>query len=152
MIVDNIVTIDCYKGLGSRFEMAFDFIRKIYASKEKYEVGRYEIDGKNIYAVVQEYITKSPEEKDLEAHRKYIDIQFMLKGRECIFYSPLDLTASKTSYSVENDYELFTGKSMELLFREGDFAVFYPQDAHKPGCTIDQPEQVIKVVVKILLY
>ena len=80
MIFDTLANAQKYYSLHSRFEDAFEFINK--AISENLPVGRYELDGKNLFALVQEYTTKNPEEAKNEAHRKYIDIQCVLSGEE----------------------------------------------------------------------
>ena len=48
--------------------------------------GKYPIDGDNIFALVSEYKTKSEAEGKLEAHRKYIDVQYVISGEELMGY------------------------------------------------------------------
>ena len=103
-------------------------------------------------AIVSEYTTKEVNENGYEAHRDYIDIQYLLKGSEKICCLPLEYLEEAKAYKKDIDaafYEENGVKSQELLIGNGYFAVFYPQDGHLPGLEIDKSENVKKVVLKI---
>lgn len=115
-------------------------------------MGRHEIDGSEIYASVQQYVTKPLAERKLEAHRKYIDIQFIVRGRELIYWAPLPLLSDVTMpYDGESDAALFSAipEAVPLQMRAGSYAILFPEDGHAPSCTWDQPAEVLKVVVKV---
>lgn len=80
MVFDNVKNSSLYDGLGERIQTALEYLRS--NDFEKFEPGRYEIDGENIFAMVQSYNSKKMEEGFWEAHRKYIDIQYVFKGTE----------------------------------------------------------------------
>jgi YhcH/YjgK/YiaL family protein len=80
MIKDHLNQKERYERLHPLFPKAFAFIEK--AVKENYAAGKYELEGKELYAMVQEYDSKT--DSKTEAHRKYIDIQFVVSGTECI--------------------------------------------------------------------
>ena len=113
--------------------------------------GRYEIDG-NMYALVQEYATQPKEERKAERHEKYIDIQYIDQGEECIGFALLsdgcevseDKLAEKDAvfYKVVKD-EIF------LVMPAGTYAIFLPNDIHRPCCQHETAAQVRKVVLKI---
>jgi biofilm protein TabA len=115
--------------------------------------GRIEIDGKDVYAIVQSYVTK--QEKDapnFEAHRKYIDIQFLLSGRELMGWAPLSAVTVTDPYDEEKDILFGTTTdeaSAFTSFSAGQAIVIYPSDAHAPGLAKGTPQEVKKVVVKI---
>ncbi len=106
-------------------------------------------DGVWTYAKVEEYQTKT--ESKYEAHRKYIDIQYMIKGEELIGVCDKSDCKTCTAYSDSNDIEFFDCKKEDTWqkLREGDFLVLFPNDAHKPSICISSPNIVKKVVVKI---
>ncbi len=148
MIFDNIKNVNLYRGMSVKFDLAFDYLTK--TDLFNIPCGNYEILGKEVFAIVQEYMTK--EMGDLEAHKVYADIQFLIKGEEKIGFSKLaDVTAEKVPYNKEKDISFFSGKKSDLLLRQGDFTVFFPQDAHAPSLAIDDSCYVKKVVIKIKL-
>ncbi|MCE5186887.1 MAG: YhcH/YjgK/YiaL family protein [Planctomycetaceae bacterium] len=113
--------------------------------------GRYEIDGDNIYALVMTYNTKSAAELKFETHRKYIDIQLLLEGREfCDVTHKFDLDV-ETDYSEDRDVALYkaNGGFSSIMLEPGNFAILYPNDKHRPSRKIEKFEQVRKMVIKV---
>jgi len=114
--------------------------------------GRQAIDGDEIYALLMTYNSEPETVRSFEAHRRYIDVQFILAGRETIFWVPTEELAATGDYSDEKDIVFLSGEARaRLQLTPGSFAVFYPEDAHKPNCAWDAPERVRKVVVKVRL-
>lgn len=149
MISDKIKNWNNYFGADSRLYDGMRFILEEF--NESIKDRRYEIKGDDIYALVQSYKTDAPENKKLESHRRYIDIQYIVSGREVIGWLPTGGLKVMTPYSEEKDvvfYHNSEGMS-QLVLTPGMFAVFYPHDAHRPGCFSDKPGQVRKIVVKV---
>ena len=148
MIVDKVDRVDRYRGMNRRLDAGFDFIANLKSSE--LTDGRHAIDGDSVYALVQSYTTGQASEPQFEAHRKYIDIQFILTGRETLFWMPLEGAPSGIEYSEETDAVLYqsTGGS-PIGLSDGHFVVLYPEDAHMPGCAWDAPSGVRKVIVKV---
>lgn len=114
--------------------------------------GKHEIDGARVFAMVQRYETIEPGEPKFEAHRKYIDVQFMAAGAEVIGWAPLGSMAVKEVYSVEKDIcfgSVPAGGWTPLRLEAGQLAVLYPEDAHAPRLAAGAPAPVIKIVVKV---
>lgn len=145
MIFDNIKNISKYSNLDEKILKGFDFILK--NNLNNFKDGRYEIDAKKIYANIQTYETK--DEGLFEAHRKYIDIQYIVSGFEKIEVSEVSELEEKIPYDEEKDLIFFNGIGSFLKLKEGYFAIFYPQDGHKPCITDEQKSNVKKVVVKV---
>jgi YhcH/YjgK/YiaL family protein len=115
-------------------------------------LGRQDLDGDHCFALVQTYETKPMEKAKFEAHRKYIDVQFIYSGRETILWAPLAAMVEETmAYSEEKEAALWklVPDVTPLHMSAGHFAILYPQDAHAPCIEWDKPEQVFKVVVKV---
>lgn len=120
----------------------------------KVAVGKYEIEGSSIYALVQEYQTAPKAEKKAEAHAKYIDIQYIDQGDEVISFALF----SKESEVKENlldqkdaiFYRTVKGE-MDLHLSKGMYTIFFPEEIHRPGCNYESGGQVRKVVVKIAI-
>jgi YhcH/YjgK/YiaL family protein len=145
MIFDDINVINKYKSLHPRFEKAFEFI--LSADINNLTVGKHQIDGENIYASVNEYTTKA--EGYLEAHKKYIDIQIVAKGTEKIGFARLNDQVVKDAYNGEKDITFYYGDCEYVKLEPGTFAIFFPEDLHKPGISVDQPVEVKKIVIKV---
>ena len=146
----NEAMLENYKKVHPRFEAAFEGLKKLVA--ENAEVGKYEIEGSDVYAMVQEYKTKAPEEAKFEAHRKYIDIQYIISGVEKMEMIDVSKATEITEYDVEKDFQFFDYGNTAVLgcFEDEDFAVFFPQDVHKPGMAVDSGSSAVKkIVVKI---
>lgn len=148
MIFDRIANHTRYKGLGSKIEKALEYLTDTdFAALED---GKHPIEGDTIYAMLMSYDTEPESVRSFEAHRKYIDVQCILSGREIIYWAPLEELSPKGEYSDEKDIVFLSGDARaRLQLTPGSFAVFYPEDAHKPNCAWDGSERVRKVVVKV---
>jgi biofilm protein TabA len=149
MILDTLEHAAQYEALNSRFAKAFAYLRTVDGTQA---LGRHDLDGDNCFALVQTYETKSMEKAKFEAHRKYIDVQFIFSGRETILWAPLSAMQEETmAYSEEKEAALWklVPDVTPLHMSAGHFAILYPQDAHAPCVEWDKPEQVFKVVVKV---
>lgn len=148
MIFDHIANISFYKNLGQRINKAFEFIQTTDFSK--YQKGRYDIDGDMLFFIVNEYETKSDQNNILESHRKYIDLQYMIKGCELINFEVYVNQTVNKEYDETGDYSFFVATdSNKFCLSQGMFAMFFPDDLHMPGFAHTIPEQIKKIVVKI---
>lgn len=113
--------------------------------------GVYYIDDKKVYYNIIEFDVVDREEKVIEAHKRYIDIHLILRGKEKIevgFTPELEVE----SYSEDTDFMVVNGElTGEVVLRENDFLVCYPEDAHMPGIIVDKKENVKKAVFKIMV-
>jgi YhcH/YjgK/YiaL family protein len=146
MIIDKIENSPLYTGLEAGICLALKHIWT--ADFTRREAGRYDLDGDNLFVIVNDYATVSPKEGHLEGHRKYIDVQYLVKGTEWIGYAPLADQTIATDYNEEDDDILYEGQASFVKFEKGMFAVFFPHDLHLPG-TGEEPTPVRKVVVKV---
>lgn len=147
MVIDKLKNSGLYSFKNERIKTALEFLTETDFSK--IEDGKYEIDGENIYYIKTKYLTKQTEEAQLEAHKKYIDVQYVLKGSEKIGYLPFNNQTVFKEYDDENDYMLFNENCDYIMLNEGMFAIFFPGDLHKPGIKIEKPEEVKKIVIKV---
>ena len=148
MIFDTLKNAELYYGCHDGFKKGFDFIKKVIADGT--EVGKYEIDGKNVWASVQAYDPKEPHEK-FEAHKNYIDIQFIVSGKEYMECAYIDNCELMTEYNPEKDVAFYTasGDKVRLDCEANTFAIYFPEDVHKPGIKLVDGVSVKKVVVKV---
>lgn len=138
---------DIHQGLGKAIQ--FLQLNKL----EQLEKGRYDIDGDSVYALVQEYETKeasltTPAAK-YEAHRKYIDVQYMVAGTETMGFAPIQTLQTVDSYDTDKDFEMLSGEGCAVVVSSGEFCIFFPEDAHMPGLCYNTKTNVKKVVVKV---
>jgi biofilm protein TabA len=148
MIIDTLSSAAAYRSLGPTLAAGLDWLTQF--SPETPD-GRYDIDGDNVYALVQSYTTVPASEKSYESHRLYADIQYVAAGTEVIHYAPTTGLEPLTPYDAEKDFLLYRdpAAATPLHLVPGTFTVFYPHDAHKPGCSNGTPAQMKKVVVKV---
>lgn len=110
--------------------------------------GRYEIPGCGAYVNCSRN-TQREDNPVFEAHRRYIDLQYIVQGDEVIRWAHTDRLAETQAYSEADDYALFRGEAQaELRLHAGDWAVFFPEDAHAPCIRLDS-ETCLKLVVKL---
>lgn len=151
MIIDNIKNMEQYSSVHPLFRKAFSAIRKLVADDAP--AGRYEIDSDKIFAMVQEYDTHTTDHEHFELHKKYIDIQFMMKGREEInIKNYYDLEVSN-KYDESKDVEFYEEpKSYATMhLREGHYVVLFTHETHRAGISVKPDgEKVKKIVVKVL--
>jgi len=148
MILDTLPQWRRYASLNPRFAKAFAFLEQVTASVAD---GRHEIDGDAVFALVQRYDTR-PVAGQLEVHRRYVDVQFILRGREVIQWTPLALLGEATRPYDDVKDAAFFAAGVELVpvhLAAGQFAILFPADAHAPCCAWAEPEAVIKIVVKV---
>ena len=151
MIYASLEHAQLYAPLHPAFERAFAFLRE--SMKQPPAPGRYEIDGDRAYAMVQTYTTRPAQEVRWEAHRKYIDIQFMLSGRERIGCAGVEGMTDADAYNPDKDVQMASGAEAlaYLPLSRGMFVILYPQDAHQPTCQDEKASDVNKIVVKVLV-
>lgn len=148
MIIDTLKNAGLYQALGVNIGKALDYLAATDFSAV--EPGRYDLDGDNLFALVQRYDTKPHEKGVWEAHRRYIDVQYVASGIETMGYAHIDDLSETQAYSAEKDYLLLAGAGDFVTVRAGVFVVFFPQDAHMPCLTCKSASSVQKVVVKVL--
>jgi YhcH/YjgK/YiaL family protein len=131
------------------WERAFRFLKDNDLSK--LELKRYDIDGDNLYATVSEYTTKNEETTNFEAHRKYIDIQYVISGKEIMNIAPIATVKDIiTPYDETKDIEFVTvSKKVNHIASQDNFFIFFPDDAHRPGLKVGTNALVRKVVIKL---
>lgn len=115
--------------------------------------GRVDIDGEKVFALVQSYQSVAPGEAILlEAHHKYIDVQYMVAGREVIGWASTDRLDVSQPYDEAKEAwfgELPAASATLVRLVAGDAAVFYPTDGHAPRLADGAPAAVKKIVVKV---
>ena len=148
MIIDQLQNTSLYYGIGDRIATALRYL--LDADLAALTPGRHDIDGDDVFALIQEYDSKPREEGAWEAHRQYLDVQYVVSGEERIGFANTErLQAGE--YDAENDFLPLEGEGDFLEMQAGTFMILAPQDAHMPGIALADPQPMKKVVMKVRL-
>ncbi|KAA6351308.1 Toxin-antitoxin biofilm protein TabA [termite gut metagenome] len=148
MIIDTLENLEKYVWLNPLFKEAIAFI-KIH-DLNAMELGKTELNGKDLILSIAQTTPKTNEEAKLETHNEFIDIQIPLSGVEVMGYTPKkDCIPADAPYHAEKDIAFFYGLAENYItVKPGMFAIFFPQDAHAPGISaIGVKKAIIKVRV-----
>lgn len=149
MIYDKLENIGIYKGLDDRILAGLALLgsKAVHQAKP----GRYEVDGENLFYMVDQYDTKPQAEGRLEAHCKYVDIQYLVFGIEWIGVRPLEGLQVETDYNADKDIAFYhlAEPMARIIMEAGMFAILWPHEAHLPCRMLDTPQPVKKIVVKV---
>ena len=150
MIIDTIGNAEKYYCVHPLFAKAFEYISSMDLSA--IEDGKYEIDGENLRAIVtnKKGMTAAESAAKFECHDKHIDIQLCVKGVEKLGWKPREAcTEKKGEYNPEKDVAFYNdAPEMYFELRDGQFAIFYPEDVHAP---MIGEELIKKMVIKVKL-
>ncbi|MEA2062188.1 MAG: YhcH/YjgK/YiaL family protein [Gemmatimonadota bacterium] len=150
MISDSLDMHERYLNAAPGLGKAFAWLSK--NAKDPPGDGKYEIGGERVFAIVVTYTTAPRSEKILEGHQRYIDLQYLAAGGpEAIPFVPAGRAPITEDYDPTADlvkYDPEAAKS-EIVLEQGDFAIFFPEDAHMPGVAHAEPVEVKKIVVKV---
>lgn len=152
MIYGNIYSKETATAYTPVIRKALEILRTTDVSDMHH--GKYPLDGDKLILQINEITTGPKETKRLEVHRDYIDVQYMVHGHELIgFYPDCKDGAVQEDLLEENDVLFYEDRSdvneLMLPMTDGCYAVFFPEDVHRPGCMMNAPEDVKKIVLKI---
>lgn len=150
MIKNSLKYTKNYYNLSNKIKLALEYLEK--NDLKVFDNGRYDILGDDVYVNVQDYTSKPETQGRWEAHKKYIDIQFMIKGTERIGVGEIDNYQTTEAYDESKDLEFLAVANDNYQFinmNENDFIILYPQDVHMPQIAMNTPSYVKKAVVKI---
>ncbi|OYP36590.1 YhcH/YjgK/YiaL family protein [Rhodopirellula sp. MGV] len=148
MIVSTLAEAGRYQALHPRFAKAFEYLRSL--SPSNFAEGRHEIDGDDLFAIAWAGFGNGQADAVLEAHRKYIDIQYVVSGFDVMGWRPLEACERpKQAYDAEKDLAFYFDRpDCWCRVPAGSFAIFYPEDVHAP---LAATTSMKKVVVKVKL-
>lgn len=147
MILDKIENADLYKAINPLLTEGLKFLTE--NDFTQIEAGKFFLKDQLLYAMINDYETKAVEHCKLEAHRKYIDIQFMVSGEEQIGIASFQGQKPVEEYNPEKDIVFYDDDFSLFTLKKGHFAVFFPDDLHQPGIMMNEISRVRKVVVKV---
>jgi len=151
MIFDQLPNHRLYP-LGAAWREAFAFLQ---AATPALADGKHYLCGADLFAIVMGYQTQPEETSELEAHRRYLDIQMLLAGREGVACHNLADLQILQPYNPTTDAELYripTATPARFILTPKTFLALFPHDAHMPCLTLEHgPEPVRKVVIKVAI-
>ncbi|OFX15971.1 MAG: hypothetical protein A2Z18_09215 [Armatimonadetes bacterium RBG_16_58_9] len=147
MIIDDIRNASQYYGLGESIAAGLKFLQTQDFSNM--QPGRYDVPDSDCYAIVIHYDTKPVEQGIWEAHRKYIDIQYVHAGAERIGWANINSLRPTADYDPDKDFLAMEGEGDFATLRGGTFMLLMPQDPHMPSISVGPGQAVIKVIVKV---
>ncbi len=150
MIVAQLKHATRYYGFHPRLQGAIEFLMREDLNRAP---GAYEIDGKNIVALFQEYETRAADVVPWETHDYHYDVQFMVAGEESIGYGPREGSKIIQPYNAKDDYDIIAPINNPDYFKiTGDrFAVLLPELAHQPRVLSGKAMAVKKICIKVLI-
>lgn len=148
MILDNLKNTGMYENLHPRFKQAFEFLNN--TDLVQFPLGKTELDGVALFVNVVEVEGKGADEAKMETHLQYIDIQVPVAASETMGWIAVnDLKHTTQEYNAEKDVAFFGDKASNfIVVQPGEFAIFFPEDAHQPGIATGSHK---KVIVKVLV-
>lgn len=144
MIIDVLSGAEQYYGLHPLFKEAFEYFEKY---KESLTLGKCEIIPGSLYVILAEGKLRPSQEAFLEAHDDFIDIQIVLTNCETYGWrSRQSCSCERSEYDIQNDIIFYNDKpSTYFTLQNGEFAIFFPDDAHAP---LVGDGDVLKVIFK----
>ena len=148
IILDKLQNAERYYDMHPAFEKAFTFLRQ--DGLAELPTGRYEIDGERLFCTISKGLGRSPTEVKLEAHRKYIDIQYTIGGTDEIGWKrTADCRSIDTAYDNDKDIMFFNDEpDSRTPVPAGSFVIFFTEDAHAPFISSGE---IHKVIVKVAI-
>ena len=146
-----IINLDELKTLFHVSEEAVSFVKGLNLDTP---CGKYPF-GEDCFVNVMYCDTKAAEFTDkgeaiVETHKTYMDVQYIIDGEEQIFYGNAEHAPVHTPHNEEKDVGFYLIERYEsVIYKTGEAVALYPEDAHMPGCCVDQPKTIKKAVIKI---
>ena len=148
MIADYADKLNTYEEFKGYADMVQQFIKK--QKEENLPEGRYDLEN-GIFALVQKYTTKPLDGAQMESHKKYCDLQYIVSGNEKIYWPSLRKLTVVDDHTEDGDYLLYESGVDQgyTLMKRGMFGFYAPEDGHMPSIAVTDPEPVTKIVFKI---
>ena len=152
MILDKIENANLYKHIHSKIDVALKYIQK--TNFYELENGKYDVQGTEVYAIVKEYETQEVNNNtvsELEAHKQFIDLHYIIKGGELMGVTTLAGQKPVKLYDESEDYSLYKEPYDLITVNQGMFTIFFPDDLHIPEIKLNNISKVKKVIIKVKL-
>ena len=148
MIADYADKLNTYEEFKDYADMVQQFIKK--QKEENLPEGRYDLKN-GIFALVQKYTTKSLDGAQMESHKKYCDLQYIVEGTEKIYWASLRKLTVEDDRTPEADIIFYKSGPEQgyTLLEAGMFGFYAPEDGHMPCIAVNEPQPATKIVFKI---
>ncbi len=136
---------DQYTANKIYWDSAFSFLRN--RDLQQMAPGKYPIIGEQVFASITEAPSKQKEEAKWESHRKYIDLHYIIRGKELIGIAD----ASKATITKPYSFDATNYEADGTFYEAGPdtFFLLFPNDAHKANIKAEGYDVVKKLVIKI---
>lgn len=149
MIIDSLANAHLYYPLGKNYETGLRYLKDNYATLATMPIGTHEIVGKDVYLIMRSYDSFPLAECKLENHKKYADIQLVLKGKELFGYCRADRMELYESHD-DRDVYYYRGDTDAFVLKDDLFVVVPPFEGHMPDRAVgEKREPIIKAVIKV---
>lgn len=138
-----------YEANKATWDKAFAFLADS-AKLASLAPGMYSIEGKKAYASITLAPSKAPDVAKWESHRKYIDLQYIIRGAEKIEVAPVTSATVTEPYDEKKDSAHYTANGKYYTATPAEFYLFFPSEAHRPNIKVDGFDVVKKLVIKIM--
>jgi biofilm protein TabA len=145
--VNALLFAEQYNKNKAIWDKAFVFLNR--KDLDTLSPGMYPIDGKLLYATVGQSVSKDMDKTKWESHRKYIDLQYMIRGKEKIGVAPVAGATVTEPYDESKDIAHYETTGKWYVAEPGIFFLFFPTDAHRPDLKVDTNDPYKKLVIKI---
>ena len=147
MIIDKAKNYKTYLGMNENLDKALALMADF---DPETPCGTYDVAGEDLFYIVTEPAMGELAKGRFEAHFKYIDLQYILRGGEWIKHANIaDVAPAEL---VGDDCRLYDGEGSTVKINPGDFWVAFPEDAHMPGCYVGEPTGLKKVIFKVKMW
>ncbi len=137
-----------YEASREAWDKTFQFLAD-HKKLESLSPGTYTVDGTNVYASITEAPSKAPDLAKWESHRKYVDLQYVIRGKEKIEVAPLASATVTEPYNESKDVIKYTANGKYYMATPESFFLFFPSDVHRPSLKAEGNDVVKKLVIKI---
>ena len=127
------------------WDAAFAFLKNV--NLEELKPGKYPIIGDQVFASVTEAPSHNKEDVKWESHKNYVDLQYIIKGKEMIGIADTSKATIIKPYSP--DVINYTSEGKYYITEPYKFFLFFPNDAHRPTIKVEGYDIVKKIVIKI---
>jgi biofilm protein TabA len=146
MVIDLVENIKKYGSIPN-LEAIIAFMGRMDIAK--LSDGDHLIKGKDLYVKVLNYVPKQAEDNNFETHDLYTDVQVLAEGVELMQIVPSKYLHPKPECKMEGDFKFFSADNYisDLIVNKGQFVVFFPHEAHRPGCRYQDLDTPVKKLV-----
>ncbi len=153
MVFDRLEHAKQYYGLGAGIEKVLRFYEG-YQDDGRDLPAHTALDGEKIFLIGMNYIGGEEDGVEMEAHRNYVDVMYVVEGEEKFYYKPFANAQNiLTAYDAEDDCVML-GIDRDVAsvhFPAGHVAIFFPQDAHLAAQLWETPLKTRKFIAKVRL-